>query len=105
MSVLGLVPNEEYTEVNLGNYIIHDSVSYTCHMVLCVVGSWKYSFSVHPEADVCIFCHVPLWLYILGEYMCVLLVLVLWCPVYSSTLVYDLECQNIFLLLLYPSCR
>ena len=52
-----------------------------------------------------LFCHVHLWLYILGEYMCVLLVLVLWCPVYSSTLVCDLECHNIFLLLLYPSCR
>ena len=30
--------------------------------------------------------------------MCVVLVLVLWCPVYSFYLVYGLECLNIFML-------
>ena len=69
-----------------------------------VVGSCKYSFSDSLEADVCIIC-VHLWLYIVGVCMCVLLVLVTWCPVYSSTLVYDLTVSWYLLFLIYPSCR
>ena len=51
-----------------------------------------------------LFYCVYLWDYIVGICMYILLVLVLWCLLYLSTLVYDLECQNILLLVIYPTC-
>ena len=67
------------------------------HGLSGVTGSYKYSSSA--EVDACIIFCVHLWNYILHTCMCVVLMLVLWHPAcVSSTLVYGLECLNIFML-------
>ena len=94
-------------EVYVDDCTVHDSTFCTCHMVqLFLIASNTLWVHASLEAEVVLFCSVYLWHYIHCGciHMCTA-----WfrcCGVlYWSILVYDLECRNIFWLLINTSCR
>ena len=83
-------------KVKVDDYRIHDRASCTCHMVLRVFLIAASTPWVHLlKLIFVLICYVYLWHYIVGVSMYILLVLLLWCALCSSTLVRDLECQII----------